>query len=75
MGHLSVSSVFYHFIDARRRDPIRMDDFRAWLSGLGSQYDDLCEMLAAVDPFFQSLSELRLQLALIFQSYFGVDGQ
>lgn len=59
----SAGSIFYHFIDARRRSPAHVDDFRYWLSEFG----DICltgiERLAAIDPYFQTLTELRLQIA------------
>lgn len=64
------SSIFYHFIDARRRTPYSMDDFRAWLYGFGKRYIDLCEILSTVDPFFPTLSELRDELASIVKKYF-----
>ena len=32
---MSVGSIFYHFIDARRRSPEMMDDFRSWLRSYG----------------------------------------
>jgi len=67
---LSVGSVFYHFIDARRRSPEMMDDFRSWLRSYGDGYEDLCSQLASVDPYFGSLVELRTQLTNLFASYF-----
>ncbi len=68
MGELSTSSVFYHFIDARRRQPDRRDDFQAWLAGFDDgRYRQLSDQLTGVDPYFGSLSELRQQLAEIFQ--------
>ncbi|MGD2056142.1 MAG: DUF5752 family protein [Gammaproteobacteria bacterium] len=67
IGELSTSSVFYHFIDARRRQPDQRDDFQVWLSGFGGRYAVLCEQLAGVDPWFESLSELRQQLAQLFR--------
>lgn len=70
MRHLSLGSVFYHFIDARRREPIAVDDFRAWLMGLGTKYAGLCDLLAAVDPYFESLSVLRDRLAQVVTDYF-----
>ena len=71
---MSVGSIFYHFIDARRRSPEMMDDFRTWLRSCGE--DDLCSQLAAVDPYFGSLVELRRQLTDLFAKYFfrGVTG-
>ena len=71
-GHiplLSVSSAFYHFIDARRRTPDRCDDFSKWLKGFGNQYTQLVEQIGAVDPYFRTLTELRIQLGEIFEEY------
>ncbi len=70
LPNLSVGSVFYHFIDARRRTPNNLNDFCAWLSGFGDKYKILCKELCAVDPYFITLTELRQQLALIFSRYF-----
>ncbi len=68
---MSVGSVFYHFVDARRRDPAGMDDFRAWLGGLGGEYDPLCNALAELDPYFESLYVLRDHLVSLFTDHFG----
>ncbi len=67
---MSVGSIFYHFIDARRREPIGMDDFRAWLKGFGSEYEPLCDTLAEIDPYFESLFVLRTRLARAFKQHF-----
>lgn len=63
---LSLGSIFYHFIDARQRLPQGGDDFRAWLSTWGERYTEVCQGLAAIDPYFSSLSELREQIANLF---------
>lgn len=68
---ISSSSVFYHFIDARRRLPHHGDDFSFWLAGFDGRYDDLGGKLAAVDPYFGSLSQLKNRLTALFQDYFG----
>jgi hypothetical protein len=68
MPTLSAGSVFYHFIDARRRQPVGIDDFRAWLGSWGERYVDVSARLAAVDPYFSSLTELRRELAEIFST-------
>ena len=68
---MSVGSVFYHFIDARRRTPDQMDDFRTWLTDLDRSYDPLCDRIAAIDPFFPTLSELREQLVRTLADFFG----
>lgn len=70
---MSTGSIFYHFIDARRRTVGRLDDFRAWLYGFGDKYIDLCDELAEVDPFFISLADLREILSDIFKKYFEVE--
>ena len=70
MPQLSVGSLFYHVIDARRRPTLGIDDFCAWLGQFDSQYADLIEELAAIDLYFCSLSELRQQFATAIQDYF-----
>jgi hypothetical protein len=70
LPELSVGSIFYHFIDARRREPLAVDDFRAWLLGLGPEYKPLCDSLAEIDPYFESLFVLRDRLARTFKAYF-----
>jgi hypothetical protein len=69
LPEMSPSSVFYHFIDARRREPLGVDDFRAWLLGLGPEFAALCDLLAEVDPYFESLYVLRDHLAELFAGY------
>ncbi len=67
---LSTSSIFYHFIDSRRRLSACCDDFSHWLGGFGTQYDDLCRELTAIDPFFSSLSQTREELSQLFRRHF-----
>jgi len=67
--HLSTSSIFYHFIDARRRLPINQDDFRYWLTCWGDRYAELNHHLAAIDPYFNGLTTIRQQLANAFERY------
>jgi len=69
MPALATGSVFYHFIDARRRTPVREDDFSAWLRGYGDKYQKLRERLAAVDPYFCSIGDLRSLLARIVREH------
>jgi hypothetical protein len=69
--NLPVSSIFYHFIDARRRTEGSTDDFRAWLAGFKDDYSELAARLAEIDPYFSSLTELRDQLANEFHHYFN----
>jgi hypothetical protein len=68
---MSIGSIFLHFVDARRRSADGIDDFRAWIKGCFDGYEDLCDSLAKVDPFFSSLSELRNMLTKVFHSHCG----
>ncbi len=67
---LSQGSIFYHFIDARRRTPERCDDFSAWLAAFGEEYEDLRRSILAIDPYFSSLKDLRHILTDILSTYF-----
>jgi len=72
MPRLTVSSVFYHFIDAQRRSPVVMDDFSAWIRKSCRGYEGLLERLGKLDPFFSSLTELRNKLTSIFSECLGL---
>ncbi len=56
------SSVYFHFLEARRRTPLGIDDFTVWLLKADAQYEAYVRALAAVDFTFYSLSELRQKL-------------
>ena len=59
---LTPGSVFYHFVDARQRNPDGADDFQRWLRGFGDHYDGLCRRLQQVDVHFSTLEDLREEL-------------
>jgi hypothetical protein len=63
------SSIFYHFIDARRRVVEGIDDFRLWLQGIDGDWTPLIEALKAIDPYFMPLQSLRDQIAQVFADY------
>ncbi|MBW1989534.1 MAG: hypothetical protein JRI97_08305 [Deltaproteobacteria bacterium] len=68
--HMSVGSVFLHFVDARRRTPKGTDDFRAWMEGCFPEgYEALHHDLANLDYFFYTLTELRQKLAEVFERH------
>jgi hypothetical protein len=71
MPGLSVGSIFYHFIDARRRTPRCIDDFQYWMEGFGDQYRNLCHQVGEIDPYFSTLTELRSELSELFDNYFN----
>lgn len=65
----SVSSLFYHFIDARRRQPEGIDDFSQWFTCFDARYAELNRELATVNHYFGTLTELRSRLATVFEQY------
>jgi hypothetical protein len=63
VDRFSPGSLFYHFVDARRRRDDGLDDLRAWLTGFDDdRYRPLSDQLAAVDPFQGSLARLSDQV-------------
>lgn len=63
---LSTGSVYYHFIEARRRLKGERDDYGAWLESFGEDYRSLAEQLSQIDYYFCSLSELRSRITNAF---------
>ena len=72
--HMSLGSVFYHFIDARRRPPWGRDDFTHWVTGFGDDYAELAEQISRIDPYFTSLVELRDELSRVFTAHVPAGG-
>lgn len=70
MPSFSSGTIFYHFIDARRRFPYKRDDFSAWLETCEDVHDDLVLSIKAIDPYFTTLEELRKELKGILDRYF-----
>ena len=69
---MTSTSVFYHFIDARRRTPDSLDDFTTWLNDIDREkYGNLTTRLASIDPFFATLVETRNELARAFRNFSG----
>jgi hypothetical protein len=69
---MSRTSVFYHFIDARRRTPDSVDDFSTWLSDIDrTGYAELCTRLEGIDPFYGSLEETRTALREVLTAFLG----
>lgn len=59
---LTPTSVYYHFIEARRRRDGRIDDFSHYLQHLPARPRELLDDLAAIDFYFMSLGELKSAL-------------
>ena len=63
---ISLGSIFYHFVEARRRNAEAIDDFRNWLLERCPERTELIQMLEYVRPGFTSLKTLRKELAEVF---------
>ena len=59
---MSTSSVFYHFVDARRRTETGHDDFTDWITAGDDGLEEVCRRLNGVDPYYGNLVELRTGL-------------
>ena len=55
----TTSSVYYHFVEARRRTPDKSDDFSAGLTGFGSGTKRLVAALKGIDFYYLALPELK----------------
>ncbi|MBN2061601.1 MAG: hypothetical protein JW882_14415 [Deltaproteobacteria bacterium] len=70
LPQMSAGSIFYHFIDGRRRNDNSLDDFQNWLINFIPEHQDLIRAIKCVDPYFSPLTRLRNELSLIFSDYF-----
>lgn len=68
---MPLGSIFYHFIDSRRRTRESLNDFSIWLANFGDEYLPLINNLNSIDPYFTTLSSLRDEIADAFISYTG----
>lgn len=68
---VSRSSIFYHFIDARRREIVALDDFSSWLHGYHEEFAPLIQKLKQIDPYFIPLAELQQKISSTIIEYFS----
>jgi len=66
---ISLGSIYFHFIDARRRTESHKDDYTEWLAGLGKKYKPLINSIQAIDPYFSSLKMIRRSLVKVFEDF------
>ena len=64
IGAMTGGSLYYHFLEARRRPPFGKDDFTAWLieNDDGEKNHPYIEALARIDFYFHTLLHLRKEL-------------
>jgi hypothetical protein len=68
--NLSLGSIFFHFIDGRRRNKNSLDDFRNWITSFGPPYEDLVRRIGEICPYFTPLNKLREELSRVFELCF-----
>lgn len=69
IAKMSLGSIFYHFIDARRRTELGRSDFVEWLHhARGEKVEELIGRINCIDPYFTTLSALRDELGAAFKS-------
>ena len=59
---MSLGSIYYHFVEARRRTEEGIDDFSAWISSFENPNQEFLNALAGLDFYFLSLTELKKSL-------------
>lgn len=69
LQHMTPSSVWYHFLEARRRNPERRDDFTHWLLQQAEPDHALVQAFSQVDFTFLSLKALQQQLVSLATFY------
>lgn len=72
---LSTGSIFYHFVEARRRTPLKIDDFSVWLQDWGDGWNGVRDRLSRVDFQVWSLTELRERIGVCFDGAAEADGE
>jgi hypothetical protein len=59
---MSLSTIYYHFVEARRRTPTRLDDFTVWMSDLQNPPQALIQSFRQIDFYFMALPEMKEKL-------------
>jgi hypothetical protein len=69
---LTSSSIYYHFLEARRRTPGATDDFSLWMENFGEPWEPFVSALRSIDFIFYSLAELKQELIYVLQRTKGI---
>lgn len=64
LPRLTHSTIYYHFVEARRRTPTGLDDFSAWLTDFGEETEPVIRSLKSVDFYYLTLPSLKDALIL-----------
>jgi len=71
VGRMTNGSIYFHFLEARRRPPVLQDDFSAWLMTLNGGYQRLISALGEIDIYFSSLAEIRAEIVRVLTEVRG----
>jgi hypothetical protein len=63
---MSNGSIYFHFVEARRRPPWGKDDFSTWISTWDSPPADLAAALSSIDFRWLSLHGIKTQIHRVF---------
>ena len=67
IGEMTTGSLYYHFWEARRRTPGKIDDFSHWLLDWNDRGKPLIEAFSQIDFYFMSLRELQKRLCQVIK--------
>jgi hypothetical protein len=71
---MTTGSIYYHFLEARRRIPVGIDDFTNWLGDFGNgKTTAYIKALKQIDFTFYTLTELRVELARVLRCAKSLD--
>jgi hypothetical protein len=59
LPQMSLGSIYFHFVEARRRTENRLDDFSVWLANFGTESKEMIRALRLIDFYYMSLPELK----------------
>ncbi len=68
IGRITNSSIYFHVLEARRRNTPREDDFSAWLRSGEEDWSHYIRAIESIDVTFFTLPELRRKLIELLTS-------
>jgi len=75
IGRITNSSIYFHVLEARRRNTPREDDFSAWLRGGEEDWSHYIRAIESIDVTFFTLPELRRKMIEVLTSARGPGGK
>ena len=70
LPRISHGSIYYHFVEARRRTEGGIDDFTAWLIEFGDDVKPLIKGMSEIDFYFLSMTDLQKTLVHAARQFF-----